>query len=150
MITYDNLQYNTITSSTTGRVWLDRNIGATSIAHATDYRHSYGEYFTQEDAAAINFPGFRLPTVNELLAEQITDNTDALRKLLLPSAGYHHSSGDFRDCKSSYGLIWSSSVDATTPNTLGFGLCDAYEHYYDLDNRLSVRLIKDSTIKFYL
>ena len=42
---WNNFIYNTVVSPTTGRVWLDRNIGATQVCTAHNDVDCYGDYF---------------------------------------------------------------------------------------------------------
>ena len=44
-ITWKGLLYNTITSPTTDKVWLDRNLGATQVCTALDDTACYGDYY---------------------------------------------------------------------------------------------------------
>ncbi|MDX9744106.1 MAG: hypothetical protein RBT59_09835 [Arcobacteraceae bacterium] len=43
--TWKGLTYNTITSPVTGKVWLDRNLGATQVCTALDDVNCYGDYY---------------------------------------------------------------------------------------------------------
>ncbi len=44
-ISHNSIGYNTITSSTTGRVWLDRNLGSSKSCSSSDDRACYGDYY---------------------------------------------------------------------------------------------------------
>ena len=50
-ITHNGISYNTITSVQTGRVWLDRNLGASQACTALDDTACYGDYFQWGRAA---------------------------------------------------------------------------------------------------
>jgi hypothetical protein len=44
-ISFNGLTYKMITSSKTGRVWLDRNLGATQVATSFDDSAAYGDLY---------------------------------------------------------------------------------------------------------
>jgi len=44
-IMLNNLRYRTVTSPTTGRIWLDRNLGASQVCATYDDTLCYGDYF---------------------------------------------------------------------------------------------------------
>ena len=72
-IVHNNLTYKTILSET-GRIWLDRNIGAkvTPIAIGSN-ETQFGDFFTFADAMVTNRcpPDFRVPTKSEWEAEEV-------------------------------------------------------------------------------
>lgn len=148
---FDGVYYNLVTSPTTGRTWLDRNLGASQIATSPTDSNSYGWYFqwgrkadghqlqtststfgtqtratdpevttnqiywslgspydwdatqntTRWQVGGINNPcppGFRLPTIEELLAEAAawSSYNDAFNGFLkLPTAGTRADAGNF-------------------------------------------------------
>ena len=131
---YDNQvrEYGTITSSS-GQVWLDRNIGASQRATSPRDTAAYGDYFrwTEINASGpyagsgvgkICPTGFRLPNVAEWLAEfpSIIASNDcaqnAFNHLFLPLAGYRSKgmAGDVTTGGSSQSevrsYLWSSST----------------------------------------
>lgn len=44
-ITHNNIKYDTVTSPYTGRVWLDRNLGASRVCTTIDDKECYGDYY---------------------------------------------------------------------------------------------------------
>jgi len=44
-IEFKGLEYKEVVSPTTGRIWLDRNLGATQVAQSPDDKKSYGDYY---------------------------------------------------------------------------------------------------------
>jgi hypothetical protein len=44
-IFFNNLVYSTVTSPDTGKVWLDRNLGATQVATSKTDSAAYGHYY---------------------------------------------------------------------------------------------------------
>ena len=177
-ITHNGFTYGTITSSVTGKVWLDRNLGASRVCQSFDDEQCYGDYYqwgrnadgheksnssttsTQAtstsnvghgnfitssssydydwakdadsdgslrssnwsaiDGSNVCPLGYRIPTIDELLAESIDNRADAYSKLKLPSAGYRDwSSGSLYE-QGSYGYVWSSSLSGSYSKGLGF------------------------------
>lgn len=162
---FDGVEYNLITSPTTGRTWLDRNLGSDRVATSATDAQSYGWYFqwgrkadghqlptststfgtstratdpedttnqiywslnapydwdatqntTRWQVGGINNPcppGFRLPTIDELLAESASwsSYTDAFNGFLkLPTAGSRTSNGSFAFQDGSRGYIASAT-----------------------------------------
>jgi uncharacterized protein (TIGR02145 family) len=45
MVTHNGITYGTVTSPHTGRVWLDRNLGASQVCTAFDDTACYGDYY---------------------------------------------------------------------------------------------------------
>lgn len=45
LITHNGVTYGTVTSPITGRVWLDRNLGASRVCTAVDDTACYGDYY---------------------------------------------------------------------------------------------------------
>jgi hypothetical protein len=127
-----NISAGTI-ASPTGKVWMDKNLGATTYCSSFDDSNCYGDYYqwgrnadgheksnSSETSSKSNSlipthgnfikgssdwtytdsdgttrktnwnpcpSGYRIPTIDELLAESIDDRADAYNKLKLPSAG---------------------------------------------------------------
>ena len=143
-IMFQSKEYKTITSIKTGKVWLDRNIGADRAAESFDDIKAYGNHFTMEEITQISeeFPNFRLPTIVELEAENIQDREDAYSKLKLPSAGYFFDNAIYN--QGYIGYVWSSAVSDQYFEYLYFYYGNAYTHNYHRAEGLSVRLIQDS------
>ena len=180
--------YSTITSPTTGRVWMDRNLGASRACTSFDDEACYGDYYQwgrnadghEKSTSAISSiqatsthsttngefitgsedwtssdsygyfrgldwkvcpKGFRVPTIQELIAENIQDRNDAFSKLKLPSAGgrYYGSLSDQGD----YGTVWSRSANGSASE--GFGIYSSYTDSgsYSRAYGLSVRCLKN-------
>ena len=113
---FNGLEYNEVQSNT-GRIWLDRNLGAKRVAKSINDSESFGDYFTSNE---IDFPdGYRLPTEEEWGAELKSwesKNTEGAFKspLKLPVSGYHsNSSGDahYLYFNSSYADLYTSCRD---------------------------------------
>ena len=112
-IYFEGLEYKEVRSKT-GRIWLDRNLGANRAARSINDAQAYGNYYTSNE---IDFPdGYRLPTEEEWEAELKSwesKNTEGAFKspLKLPVSGYHTNSyGDARYLyfNSSYADLYSS------------------------------------------
>jgi uncharacterized protein (TIGR02145 family) len=50
-ISYDDITYGTITSSVTGKIWLDKNLGASKVCDSYDDSACYGDYYQWGRAA---------------------------------------------------------------------------------------------------
>jgi hypothetical protein len=134
-----------IISPVTGRIWMDRNIGAKKKAkNRLDNPKTYGEKFTYEKAKRIASKykelGYRLPTKEELEAE----GKDIQHNLKLPKAGIGSwlTSTDNYHC-GSYGHYWSITEKDDKAKALHFSNSIAYVYKYDKMNNYSIRLIKD-------
>jgi len=140
------LKYKEIKSTTTGRVWLDRNIGASQVAESSTDKLSYGHYLTHKEAKAIAklVKGFRLPTPEEFGAEELENGRGAFDKLGLPMPGNRLRAGGAVNSEGSYGYYWSGSVSGSDARGLFFGSSATYLDYTsNRANGFSVRLIKD-------
>ena len=140
------LKYKTIKSTETGRIWLDRNIGASRVAESSDDKLSYGHYLTHKEAKAIAklVKGFRLPTPEEFRAEQLENSSNAFNKLKMPMPGYRNRTGGAVSSEGSGGHCWSGSVSGTNARYLFFSSSATYPD--NTSNRaygFSVRLIKN-------
>jgi len=140
------LKYKTIKSPVTGRVWLDRNIGASRVAESSTDKLSYGHYLTHKEAKAIAklVKGFRLPTPEEFRAEQLENSSNAFNKLKMPMPGYRTRTDGAVNFEGSYGYCWSGSVLGTDARLLHFNSSATLPDYSS--NRaygFSVRLIKN-------
>ncbi len=186
-------------TSLTGKVWMDRNLGASRVATSSTDEHAYGDLYqwgrltdghqirTSTTTGTIsnlylsghgsfiltsytpwdwlnpqksnlwqgvngtNNPcpkGFRLPTDDELNAEQLTwssnNATGAFASpLKLTVAGYRKASNGSLTDVGAYGYYWSSKVDVTTSRYLSFASSGAGTHTYIRAGGFSVRCIKD-------
>ena len=159
-------EYGTITSSS-GKVWLDRNIGASQRATSSFDAAAYGHYFrwTEINASGpyagsgpgkICPTGFRLPNAAEWLAEfpAIIASNDcaqnAFNHLLLPLAGYRSDrmAGDATTGGSSHpevrSYLWSSSaITADAAQRLFFSAEGAGIGNDKKSYSYSVRCLKD-------
>ena len=132
--------------STTGRIWLDRNLGAKRVAQATDDELAYGGYYSFDE---VECPfGYRLPTEEEW--EEETDSwvsNDAYgafnSPLKLPMAGYRYFSSDSLFDVGSFGYYWSSTVSGSFARCLFFNSSNAYMSSNLRAFGRSVRCIKD-------
>lgn len=152
---HKNLLYEIITSST-GKVWLDRNIGATQKPTAiTDTGSDFGNFFSWADATAADVcpSGFHLPTKAEWEDEEATFATNggdnhigAWNVLKLARTGYR-SSGSGTSATNdldSGGNFWSSTQeDSSHAWYLDFYSNDANVVSVSKPNGNSVRCIQD-------
>jgi hypothetical protein len=191
-----NFIYKTITSSTTGKVWMDRNLGSSKVCTSYNDSSCYGDYYqwgrcadgheksnsstTSTQAtntssvghgdfitSSSNYDydwannadsdgttrqanwnpcpsGYRIPTINELLAESIDDRADAYSKLKLPSAGYRSGYDDgSMGGQGSDGYLWSSSLNGSNSKYLYFNSSFAYSYYSSRAYGHSVRCVRD-------
>ena len=198
IITHNGFTYGTVTSPYTGRVWLDRNLGASQVCTAYSDSACYGDYYqwgrgtdghekadssitsTQAtDVINVNNAGkfitssssyvydwakdadsdgsirsakwnpcpsgYRIPTIDELLAENISGRADAYSKLKLPSAGYRYNDSGSLYLQGSNGYLWSSSLNGSVSRYLYFGSSRASSYGGSRVNGFSVRCIKDNT-----
>jgi len=168
-----NNNFGTITSPITGKVWMDRNLGATEICTSSYDEECYGDYYqwgrypdghekvdssitlkvassliTQDNKFVISSydwinkdtqgryrsqtynvcpVGFRVPTIEELLAEKISNTTEAFDLLKLPATGDRNKNGHFAEKGESGYLLSSSSVVAN--NYKQFKYTDTYSMY---------------------
>ena len=142
------LKYKKIKSPVTGRVWLDRNIGASQVAESSTDKLSYGHYLTHKEAKAIAklVKGFRLPTPEEFRAEELDNSKGAFDNLGLPMSGVRHMSGGAVSHEGSSGYYWSGSVSGTDASDLHFNSSAARPDNTNLRaHGFSVRLIKDKS-----
>ena len=91
-ISFKGLTYGLITSPNTGRVWLDRNLGATKVAESSTDSGAYGDYYQwgRNDICPVDFS---VPTEAELKADttdvSITNAATAFSSFLkIALAGY--------------------------------------------------------------
>ena len=132
--------------STTGRIWLDRNLGAKRVAQATDDELANGGYYSFDEVECP--PGYRLPTEEEWETEKnswVSNDADGAfnSPLKLPMAGYRgYCSGSLYNV-GFFGYYWSGAVSGSNARPLYFGSSAAYLHSRYQANGLSVRCIKD-------
>ena len=97
-ISFKGLTYEQVVSPNTGRVWLDRNLGAAQVATSHNDSAAYGGYLNYETATDNSTcpMGFGLPTKAELVAEtteaevtKVVDLGTAFNSFLrIPAAGF--------------------------------------------------------------
>jgi uncharacterized protein (TIGR02145 family) len=144
-ITFEGLEYG-IVESKTGRLWLDRNLGATQVATSHDDKKAYGKYYKFNNVICPE--GWRLPTeeewkeeTNSWISESMTGALSS--ELKLPCAGIKTYNNNLNERRYS-GHYWSSTEFGSS-NSLnlyfnsGFAGTDFTNHSYGL----SVRCIKD-------
>ena len=157
-ISFNGLTYKLVTSPDTGRVWLDRNLGATQVATSSNDSAAYGDYyeFGRDDICPA---GFSVPTEGELAADTtiatttpIDGATRAFSSFLkIPVAGQNGTA----DGSISAGLVglgallWTKTVgsNATKGRHLSVSPGSNKAEFQDLDQtfQLSVRCIKTRT-----
>ena len=162
-ISFKGLTYKLVTSPDTGRVWLDRNLGATQVATSPSDSAAYGDYyeFGRDDICP---SGFSVPTEGELAADTIIATTNKIDAninngnngvtqafssfLKIPVAGHNGDGANISALlRGRAALLWTKTVASGVakgrhlvvgPNNAGLA---------DLDQalRLSVRCIKTRT-----
>lgn len=202
-IIHKSITYKAVTSPYTGRVWLDRNLGASKACTVLDDEACYGDYYqwgrnadghekstsntTSIHATNINNAGvkfitssngvygydwtyyvdndgslryfnwsktdgssicparYRVPTVDELEAEIIVNNSDVFNNFLnFPLAGYRNNEIGNTDYQGLAGIVWSSSVENGSAWSLLFTSDKVTKASYHFTPGLSVRCIKDN------
>ncbi len=138
--------------SRTGRTWMDKNLGASQVATATNDSKSYGNYYSSNSINNLCPKGFRLPTKKEWQNEISSwDNnipnlkTRAFKSILkLPCAGFKNAKGVIQ-LKGSLGEYWSSTPNKERDGTtLYFYSNIIYPHdQSSTANSFSVRCIKN-------
>jgi uncharacterized protein (TIGR02145 family) len=182
-ITHNGTTYGTVKSPYTGKVWLDRNLGAKRVCQSYNDKQCYGDYYQwgraadgHEKAGSSSFKtrsgdwssqsassrqafwmktdgsgicprGFRVPTIDELMAETVSQSfsnrNDAFNNfLLLPSAGYRGSYDGSMHSQGDDGDVWSSSPDGSNAKGLDFNSDDADADSYGRALGFSVRCLK--------
>ncbi|VVH66858.1 hypothetical protein BSPLISOX_3156, partial [uncultured Gammaproteobacteria bacterium] len=152
-ISFKGLTYKLIASPNTGRVWLDRNLGATKVATTSDSA-AYGDYFPFSSNNDICPADFSVPTEGELAAEttllpdktKIKDIATAFSSFLkLPAAG----AADTPKNVGSKVYLWTKTVGSGNERvSLDIGSSSIFSHR-SKDDRLPVRCIQtQATISF--
>lgn len=161
-ITHNNKHYSTVISH--NKVWLDRNLGATSTSCSADSSSCQGDFYAWQPEfastqGAVCPIGFRVPTINELerLFSTIQDRDDALKhKLVIPTVGSklhtRHSPGYARvllpdNNNHIIGMNKNSLLWSSTHNNQGHGYIYFSETMYGSEYntghaRFQVRCIK--------
>ena len=98
-IWFQGFEYKTFQSPTTGRIWQDRNLGASEV-------DAYGGYFTFGEA---NCPeGYEVPSDEEWSKELPNNLNTDVAWMNLPLAGYRTTDGGFV-LRGDYTSLWSST-----------------------------------------
>ncbi len=99
--------------------------------------------WSKTDGTGVCPVGFRVPTQSEFSAENITDGADVFTKLKFPIAGYRFGFDGFMVIQGSWGDVWTSSVDGSTSQYMGFGSGLAGWSNDDRAYGLSVRCVEN-------
>jgi uncharacterized protein (TIGR02145 family) len=183
-ITHNGITYGTVKSPYTGKVWLDRNLGAERVCQSFDDELCYGDYFQwgraadghekvgsssfktdsrdwssqsassrqafwmKTDGSGICPRGFRVPTIDELMAETVSQSfsnrNDAFNNFLkLPSAGRRNDYDGSMRRQGNDGRVWSSSRGGLYAKGLSFSSGNAYAGNSYRDYGFSVRCLKE-------
>lgn len=144
-IFHDGIHYGTIKSSTTEKIWLDRNIGAERVCESSTDEICYGEYyewnknFKKTDGTGVCPKGVHIPTEMELAAENIKNAKDAFEKLKIPLAGnrdyYMYGVG-------SYARLWSSRPSGSDARALGIDASSSGWDDIHTMNKFSLRCVQ--------
>ncbi|VVH51330.1 hypothetical protein BPUTSESOX_156, partial [uncultured Gammaproteobacteria bacterium] len=162
-ISFKGLTYKLVTSPYTGRVWLDRNLGAKRVATSSDDTDAYGDYFPFYDPHGKDIcpAGFSVPTEGELGADAIpttranTNIATAFSSFLkLPAAGEEDllSTKGFRS-RGSATILWTKTLEKGKGRYLSIGTVGTPRFLSgNTDSfgspRLSVRCIQTQAVAF--
>lgn len=158
LIIFNNLNYYTVLSPITGKIWLDRNLGAESICTSSTDSSCYGGYYDKSQRLMDNIcpTGYKVPSWNELSAEtvddsiqdidinndgniEVTNSNTAFRNFLkLPASGIIYSSGA-PNYTGTIGFIWSTSSEGLLQFNRTATLSD--NNYQS--NRFPIRCMKE-------
>jgi hypothetical protein len=120
-LVHNGEDYCMVTSPYTGKVWLDRNIGAARVCTTKFDTECYGDYYSYIYANGRGAcpVGFRSPTTIEIDAE-IQNYDDAFRGFLkLPSSGYLDN--DELKEEGNLGAFWTSTKIDNLPVSFIYG-----------------------------
>lgn len=92
-ITHNGISYDTVTSPHTGKIWLDRNLGASRACRAYDDEQCYGDYYQWGREADGH--------------EKSTSSTTSRTASKVPNVGF----GEFIATGSSYHFDWAADPD---------------------------------------
>ena len=158
-IEHNNLTYKTTQSVGTGKIWLDRNMGATKAPASigdvgTNTETEFGRFYSWNDAQTACPTGYRLPTKAEWELEIAgfanhggQDANGAWGSLKLTLTGYRSSGSGALG--SSYvgalGYYWSSTDDGSTTNAKPLLFASSSAAMTDKSKSIgyAVRCIKD-------
>jgi hypothetical protein len=99
--------------------------------------------WSKTDGSSVCPVGYRVPTIEELTAETISNSADAFTKLKLPSAGFRNNGSGSLFNQGSWGGIWSSSPSGSYSKYLYFDSSTADWYYGARAYGLSVRCLRD-------
>jgi hypothetical protein len=99
--------------------------------------------WSKTDGSSVCPVGYRVPTIEELLAENISNSADAYTKLKLPSAGYRRYNSGSLFYQGSWGFIWSSSPGVSYSRYLVFNSSAAGMDLYYRAYGQSVRCLRE-------
>ena len=199
-IIHNGTTYGAVVSPYTGKVWLDRNLGAARVCESFNDIACYGDYYqwgrnfdghqdsisnttntlatdvnsagdsfikneiswtledsdgsirsanwSKTDGSSVCPVGFRVPTIEELEAENIsrgvTNSATAFTNFLkLPLAGYRIDYLGNLLYQGSLGIVWSSSASGSYSHCVGFGSDNVNECSYGRANGFTVRCLRD-------
>ncbi len=141
-ITHNGVEYKTVTSPYTGRVWLDRNLGAARVCDSYDDIACYGDYYQwgrdadgHEDSTS---------TTTATLASSITPADDMFTRSTLSPYDWVASGVD--DSGALRAAEWSKT-DGSSICPAGFRVPTHDELLAELFNSGSAEIDKDSTQK---
>ena len=184
----NNSSFGTITSPVTGRIWMDRNLGASEVCSSADDESCFGDYYqwgrypdghekktskTTLKISSVLMPdnsdfvissydwtktdisgvlrsntynvcpvGFRVPSISELLQENISNTKQAFETLKLPQSGKRDKYGKLKDKDTAGYLLSNTPVYANNYKALKYS---QYSSLYTLTARtdgVAVRCIK--------
>ena len=131
---FQGFEYKTVQSPTTGRTWLDRNLGASEV-------DEYGGYFMFGEALCPD--GYEVPSDEEWDAELPSDWKTDIEWMKLPLAGNRNTNGSFYG-RGDSSRLWSSTESGGFAyiRYLHTSLAEVDRDADGKANGFSVRLIK--------
>ena len=132
---FQGFEYKTVQSPTTGRTWLDRNLGASEV-------DEYGGYFMFGEALCPD--GYEVPSDEEWDAELPNDWKTDIEWMNLPLAGNRNTSGIVCG-RGDHKRLWSSTESGGFAYSRLLVTSNATVNRYTYNKALglSVRLIKN-------
>jgi hypothetical protein len=159
--TGDNTQVVEVLNPATGKIWMDRNLGAGRAATSSTDAQAYGHLYqwgraadghqikTSGTTSTLSSPaGYRIPTEAELNAELLSWSSNNAAgafasSLKLPVGGGRYASNGLLGSVGSYGCYWASEVNGSYSRGLVFIRDNAATGSEVRAFGLSLRCIKD-------
>ena len=114
-ITHNGTTYGTVTSPYTGKVWLDRNLGASRVCTAFNDTACYGDYYQW----GRNYDGHQSST-SSTTSTQATDVNNAGSSFITSSSTYNYDWAKNADSDGSLRSANWAKIDGTSVCPVGF------------------------------